>query len=220
MDAINKHRRQHCKPSELLGVDESISRWYGLGGSWIDVGSPHYVALERKPENGLEVQNVACGRSGISMGLKIVKSADKTAANDDQLYVQLNHGTKILADPCAPWNDFERIVCGDSYFASVQAAETLLAKNLRFTGVIKTYTKRFPISYFNSHHLLNKGDFKTLMSRVNLPNGEQRDVAAVCWLDIGRRDFFRPSVAPCRKPSRNAGGSVSLVMALAGQSCV
>ena len=48
-------------------MDESISRWYGLGGSWIDVGLPTYVAMERKPENGCEIQNVCDRKCGIMM---------------------------------------------------------------------------------------------------------------------------------------------------------
>ena len=33
-----------------------------------------YVAMVRKPENGVEIQNYACGRSGIMMRLRVVKS--------------------------------------------------------------------------------------------------------------------------------------------------
>ena len=32
----------------MICVDESISRWYGQGGDWIDFGLPHYVAIVRK----------------------------------------------------------------------------------------------------------------------------------------------------------------------------
>ena len=36
--------------SEMISVDESISRWYGQGGGWINVGLSHYMAIGRKPE--------------------------------------------------------------------------------------------------------------------------------------------------------------------------
>jgi hypothetical protein len=36
-------------------------------------------------------------------------------------------------------------VCADSYFASVQAAEHLLSMGLKFIGVVKTATRKFPI---------------------------------------------------------------------------
>ena len=45
-------------------MDESISRWYGHGGDWINIGLPMYVAMERKPENG----------AGIMLRLRIHKT--------------------------------------------------------------------------------------------------------------------------------------------------
>lgn len=47
--AINVHREQSVKPSELICADESMSRWCRLGGDWIDV--PTYRAIDRKPRN-------------------------------------------------------------------------------------------------------------------------------------------------------------------------
>jgi len=71
---INEHRKKYFKPSNIICADESISRWYGLGGHWINVGLPMYVAMDRKPENGCEIQNCCDGISGIMMRLIIVKS--------------------------------------------------------------------------------------------------------------------------------------------------
>jgi hypothetical protein len=51
LQSINCHREVHVTPSDLICVGESISRWYGLGGHWIYVGLPHYVEIDRKPEN-------------------------------------------------------------------------------------------------------------------------------------------------------------------------
>jgi Transposase IS4 len=59
VSAVNTHRRTRFTQSERICVDESIARWYGQGGHWIDMGLPHYVAIYRKPENGCEVQNAA-----------------------------------------------------------------------------------------------------------------------------------------------------------------
>lgn len=63
--SFNDKRRVVFTPSQWLCVDESISRLYGQGGNWIEQGLPRYVHLERKPESGCEIQNVACGQSGI-----------------------------------------------------------------------------------------------------------------------------------------------------------
>ena len=62
---FNEHRAQNFSPSDENCVDESMSRWYGQGGHWINHGLPMYVAIDRKPENGCEIQNVACGCSGV-----------------------------------------------------------------------------------------------------------------------------------------------------------
>ena len=45
---------RNCTPGELPAL-----RWYGVGGEWINKGIPYYVAMERKPDNCIEVQNVA-----------------------------------------------------------------------------------------------------------------------------------------------------------------
>jgi Transposase IS4 len=58
---FNDHRERYFLPSEHICVDESMARWYGQGGHWINMGLPMYVAIDRKPENGCEIQNAACG---------------------------------------------------------------------------------------------------------------------------------------------------------------
>ena len=76
---FNDHRKRYFHPSWQICVDESMSRWYGLGGNWINMGLPMYVAIDRKPEDGMEVQDACCAMSNVMMQLKIVKSADATA---------------------------------------------------------------------------------------------------------------------------------------------
>jgi len=81
VDNINNHRATHYKASDLICVDESIARWYGLGGTWINMGLPMYVAIDRKPEDGCEIQNCCDGRSNVMMRLKLVKSKEEEDAN-------------------------------------------------------------------------------------------------------------------------------------------
>jgi len=64
----------HFHPADIICVDESISRWYGLGGSWINKGLPNYVAMDRKLEDGAEIQDSCCGKCNIMMRLKLVKT--------------------------------------------------------------------------------------------------------------------------------------------------
>ena len=74
VDNFNDHREKFFYTSWLICVDESISHWCGLGGSWINIGLPHYVAMDRKPEHGCEIQNACDGMCGVMMRLKLVKS--------------------------------------------------------------------------------------------------------------------------------------------------
>jgi hypothetical protein len=54
-------------------TDKSMIWWYGVGGDWINEGFPHYVEIDFKPENGCEIQNAACSKTGIMMELHVVK---------------------------------------------------------------------------------------------------------------------------------------------------
>ena len=67
MKAINDHRDLYVYPSDHLCFDENISWYYGLGGYWIKVGIQHYVAYDRKPDNGCELKSIACGASVIRL---------------------------------------------------------------------------------------------------------------------------------------------------------
>ena len=71
---FNDHRKKYFMPTFIICVDESISRWYGLGGHWINMGLPMYVAIDRKPEDGCEIQNACCGKTGIMMQLRLVRT--------------------------------------------------------------------------------------------------------------------------------------------------
>ena len=73
---FNKHCEEFFLPSELLCVDESISRWYGQGSYYINHVLPMYIAIKRKAENGCEIQTTACGRSSVMLRLKLVKTAN------------------------------------------------------------------------------------------------------------------------------------------------
>ena len=44
-----------------LKADETVVQWYGKGGAFVDAGLPMYLALECKPDNGGEIQNLGDG---------------------------------------------------------------------------------------------------------------------------------------------------------------
>ena len=75
MNMFNKHWETNFNPAKTVCVDESMARWCGVGGDWINKGLPMYVAIDHKPENGCEIQSACCGKSGIMMSLKLIKMA-------------------------------------------------------------------------------------------------------------------------------------------------
>ena len=90
-------------PSEWICVDESISRWYGLGFGWINIGITVYIAIDSKPESGCEIHNSACGDSGVMLRLLIVNSAEDLVLHILENYEGIAHGTSILKYLCLPW---------------------------------------------------------------------------------------------------------------------
>jgi hypothetical protein len=87
-----------------------------------------------------------------------------------------------------PWGNSDRVVVGDSYFASVPAALRLKAMGLRFIGVVKTATSGFPSKFLGEVHLpKGKGDMKGLLHK-DPESGTT--LLAFTWVDRDRRNFI------------------------------
>ena len=189
VEAFNLHRKENFTPSHMICVDESISRWYGHGGHWINAGLPCYVAIDRKPENGCEIQNSACGVSGIMLRLKLVKNVEAEEASqqdpDREENEGLIHGCVVLKDLVEPWYDSGRVICADSYFASVSTAVETARLGLRFIGVVKTATRQFPKAYLSSLPLDSRGAWKGVKTTI-----DETDLYAFVWVDRERRYFI------------------------------
>jgi len=186
IDSINAHRDAHMSPSEYICVDESMCKWYAQGGPWIKRGLPMYVAIDRKPENGCEIQNAACGRSGIMLRLSVVTSAENQRAVGTNADGGVPHGAAVMKRLVAPWAGTQRVVCADSNFASVTAATELLAMGLRFIGVVKTATRGYPMSSLSALEVDTRGDHATFSHST--PEGTMK-LMALMWVDRERRYF-------------------------------
>ena len=81
------------------------------------------------------------------------------------------------------------MVCADSYFAYVHTAESIYEKGLRFTGVVKTSTKKYPMKSLSHLEIAEKGEHVTLVSKpVAGPH-----LMAAMWVD-GDRWYFINSI--------------------------
>ena len=71
---FNKNLDRNYHPSDPICLDESMSRWYGIGGYCINSGLPQYFEIDRNPKNSCEIHNSTDGISGIIILLKLAKT--------------------------------------------------------------------------------------------------------------------------------------------------
>ena len=69
---FNGHHACEFCPSDEICMDESRSIHHGL---------PMHGIIDCKPENGCEIQNVACEQTGVMLHLQLVKTAEEENAN-------------------------------------------------------------------------------------------------------------------------------------------
>ena len=84
--------------------------------------------------------------------LRIVKSASNEEDQEDY-EDSIPHGTQVLKEILLSWSNTDRVFRLDSHFSSVPAAEELCKHGLRFIGVIKTATRKFPMVYLSNLEL-------------------------------------------------------------------
>jgi hypothetical protein len=187
--AFNEHRASNFIPSHRICVDESISRWYGMGGHWINEGLPCYMAIDRKPENGCEIQNACCGVSGVMIQLKLVKNVQEEEGHHDNAIDEnagLIHGCIVVKELVKPWFYTRRVICGDSYFASKSTALELLRLGLGFIGVVKTATRGYPVEYLHGVVAQERGQWKGVVHKID----GHDTLYAFMWVDRDRRYFI------------------------------
>ena len=110
-----KNCARNYNPLDSICADESMPRWYGIGGHWINSGLPQYIAIDRKPENGCEIQNAADVFSGIMMQLNFVKTYSEEDLHSPEEHDGLLHGTNVTVNLLQPWiNKQRRFVITDS----------------------------------------------------------------------------------------------------------
>ena len=80
-----------------------MSRWYGIRSHCINDGLPQYIAIDRNPENGCEIQNADVGVSGIMIQLKLVKTSSSEYLHSTEEHDGLLNGTKVKLNLLQPW---------------------------------------------------------------------------------------------------------------------
>ena len=93
------------------------------------------------------------------------------------------HGSKVLNDLIEPWYNTHRVVCADSYFASVSTAKELMLIGMRFIGVVKTAFKKFSIAYLQALEFFKRVEWKGLRNATTL-------LYVFVWVACNRRYFI------------------------------
>ena len=104
----------------------------------------------------MEIQNAACSDTGIMVQLNLIKGVgfEEEIREDDST----PPGVKVLMQLVILWIKTKRIIWADSYFAFVAAVELLWENGLKFIGVVKTATIKFPMRHLSAQELENRGD--------------------------------------------------------------
>jgi hypothetical protein len=202
IDNINEYRSKLFDPGDHLEANETVIRWYGVGGAFVNAGLPMYLALERKPDNSGEIQNLADVASGIMLHLKVVKlvkeekaiSTDAAAANQDKDDGNDNtankggKGTRVLLELTEPWHHSGRVITADAYFAFIEAATKMKEKGLFFIGNVKQCSRRFPMEVLGNATLAKQGS-RLVLASIDSKTGET-ELVAMSWVDQNRRFFI------------------------------
>lgn len=77
----------------------------------------------------------------------------------------MNHGSAVFRRLVEPWLGSDRVVCADSYFASVEAADQMKSVGLRFIGAIKTATRQFPYRFLSDQQMPCRFEWLTLVRK-------------------------------------------------------
>lgn len=168
LDAFNEHMQNQIIPGWLLGADESISAWRGKAGKGDITKCPHLMFVKRKPEPlGAEFKNIGDALSGMILNMEITKG--KAELIKPKFWSKENGATAATTMRLSePWFGSNRVVAGDSWFASVRTAELLAQNGMYFIGDVKTGTRRFPLELLKEATHEDNGSWAVFTSELQL----------------------------------------------------
>ena len=141
VDEFNRVRKRHV-PSKRLTIDESMSAFESK--ELLPMATIH----TRKPKpQGFELKAIACVESGVLLKVEVQEGKRLMQEKD---YAALGATGWVLRLGEQYFNT-ERLIIGDSAFASVQTAVEARKRGLHFLGNVKTATSRFPHTWLKQH---------------------------------------------------------------------
>jgi hypothetical protein len=168
VSAVKTHRRtMFNRPSIFAWMNLSL-----VGMVKVVFGST-WVCLTKLPSSAsprmvvrLKTQS-AVGR-GIMLNIRLVTTAAVEARWTAEIEdTEIGHGTAFLSRLVQTWACTGRILCAEFCFASVEAAEVMGGMGLKFIGVVKTATKRYPMAILSGRELSRRGERVSLSCDIN-----------------------------------------------------
>ena len=185
IDAFNLRRAELFYPSWQICVDESMSVWRGKDGNFCSDGLPHVSKIDRKPKGvGTELKDAADAESKVIIQIEIQEGKEEMTKKE-YMDVYKKAGTAQVLRLTKPWHGTGRAVYADSAFASVTTAIACRQKGLRFTGLVKTATTKFPKKFLDSWEYKELGDSVTLVVQH-----DGYPLIAHGWGDKVRKNFI------------------------------
>jgi len=160
IDSYNVRREKVVAPGDTLCIDEDTSRWtssaseakYKLGGV------PALTKMKLKPVPvSIMLKTLCDADSGIKLAIEIQEGKQRMTQKE---FSAFGASTAWCLRLSKPWWHSDRLVVGDSAFASVQTAVELRSRGLHFTGLVKTAHSKFPKKYLQKTVYPERGSEK------------------------------------------------------------
>ena len=173
--AFNDHMKDVVIPGWMLAPDESMFAWRGKVGKNDRTKCPKLMFVRRKPEPlGVELKNIGCALSGLILFMEIMKG--KAEVVKPKYWSKANGATAATTMRLAEnWFGTNRVVAGDSWFASVRTAEQMLLNGLHFIGDVKTGSSGFPLKEIFEETDEENGSWATMTSSVDI-HGDKKPI--------------------------------------------
>ena len=159
---FNENRRRSIYPSYKCVVDESMCAFRGSG-------LPHVSFVPRKPEPvGLELKTLADTESGVMLCLEMCEGKEAMSSKKYRPDLGSSVATTRRLVEDSGISGTGRIVCGDSWFASLKTAAELMNDGVYFIGNVKTAHSCFPKQHLQSlvGEGTTRGDHAVMTAKV------------------------------------------------------
>ena len=111
----------------------------------------------------------------------------KVGSDHDNVENGVTHGA-VFMKLVFPWGNTHRIFCADSYLSLVKSDYLIYINGLKFVGVVKIETRKYPMAHLDSQELEKSWDRYVLVKRKTSPYW--CDLLEYGWMDQYSRYFI------------------------------